>query len=172
MPIGTTEGSSMDDSDYIQRIIFVHSEADKLFKQFGLTDTDPAWTFKLNSNHRRVGVCKHNERRIEFSQHFVENNTEELIRDTLLHEIAHALVGPSHGHGDVWRRKCVEIGARPERTCDSSVKSTAKPNYVIKCVPCIERGRKATWYRFRLKQSMLQARCPHCNNKVTCYRVK
>src|SRR4051812_12271673 len=35
--------------------------------------------------------------------------------DTLLHEIAHALVGPGHGHGPAWRRKCREVGARPVR---------------------------------------------------------
>ena len=37
------------------------------------------------------------------------------VRDTILHEIAHALVGPGHGHDAVWKRKCREVGARPER---------------------------------------------------------
>ena len=30
-------------------------------------------------------------------------------------KIAHALVGPGHGHNDVWKLKCKEIGAIPER---------------------------------------------------------
>lgn len=30
--------------------------------------------------------------------------------DTVAHEVAHALVGPAHGHDAVWRRKAVELG--------------------------------------------------------------
>lgn len=35
--------------------------------------------------------------------------------DTILHEVAHALVGPGHGHDEVWKATCLEVGARPER---------------------------------------------------------
>lgn len=42
-------------------------------------------------------------------------NTREEVNDLILHEIAHALVGGDHGHDEVWKAKCVEIGARPER---------------------------------------------------------
>jgi SWI/SNF-related matrix-associated actin-dependent regulator 1 of chromatin subfamily A len=39
------------------------------------------------------------------------NSTEEQqFKDTILHEIAHAIVGPHHGHDEVWRGKAVEIG--------------------------------------------------------------
>jgi predicted SprT family Zn-dependent metalloprotease len=63
-----------------------------------------------------MGLCVFHRRRIELSIHFVErDNPLEEIRDTILHEIAHALVGPGHGHDEVWQRKCVEIGARPVR---------------------------------------------------------
>jgi len=40
-----------------------------------------------------------------------EERSDELVRDTLLHEIAHALVGTAHGHDEVWKAKCLEIGA-------------------------------------------------------------
>ena len=42
-----------------------------------------------------------------------EHDPDE-VRDTILHEIAHALVGPGHGHDAVWKAKCVEVGAKPE----------------------------------------------------------
>jgi hypothetical protein len=45
----------------------------------------------------------------------VDRNGAEEIVDTILHEIAHALVGPRHGHDTVWKAKCTDIGARPER---------------------------------------------------------
>jgi predicted SprT family Zn-dependent metalloprotease len=62
-----------------------------------------------------MGLCVYSRRTIELSIHFVERNPEEEIRDTILHEIAHALVGHRHGHGPVWKKKCLEIGARPVR---------------------------------------------------------
>src|SRR5271165_928788 len=62
-----------------------------------------------------MGLCAYARRTIELSTYFVERNGQEEILDTVLHEIAHALVGPGHGHDAVWKRKCVEIGARPAR---------------------------------------------------------
>jgi predicted SprT family Zn-dependent metalloprotease len=78
-----------------------------------------AWEFGINTNVRRAGVCyfpnNSGAGRIEISAHFAERNSDEELQDTLLHEIAHALVGPRHGHDAVWQAKCIEIGARPER---------------------------------------------------------
>lgn len=77
-----------------------------------------AWDFGFNSNVRRAGVCFYPHRgepgRVELSVHFAARNTDDEVRDTLLHEIAHALVGPGHGHDAVWKAKCREIGAKPE----------------------------------------------------------
>jgi predicted SprT family Zn-dependent metalloprotease len=74
-----------------------------------------AWYFAFNRRKQVMGLCVYDRRTIELSAHFVERNTLEEIRDTILHEIAHALVGPGHGHDAVWKRKCLEIGARPVR---------------------------------------------------------
>jgi predicted SprT family Zn-dependent metalloprotease len=73
------------------------------------------WTFRFNRSKTNLGLCRYGPRVIELSVHFVERNSWGEVRDTLLHEIAHALVGPGHGHDAVWRRKCLEVGARPER---------------------------------------------------------
>lgn len=84
------------------------------------------WAFRFNGNVRRAGVCWYPTRarpgRIELSRHFVSRNPEAEVLDTILHEIAHALVGPTHGHDAVWRAKCVELGARPERCYGSQVR--------------------------------------------------
>src|SRR6185295_10605804 len=91
------------------------SLAERLLQQHGLTD----WKFALNSNKRRLGVCRQHLRRIELSQHYVERNPEEHILDTLLHEIAHAIVGVSHGHNQVWKDMCHQLGCSPN-SCDGS----------------------------------------------------
>ena len=95
--------------------------AHQLMTEYGLTD----WTFAFNSNKRRAGVCRYpfagRAGRIELSRQYVLRNPADEVRDTILHEIAHALVGPGHGHDDVWKAKCIEIGARPERCYDDTV---------------------------------------------------
>ena len=42
-------------------------------------------------------------------------NGPEEVRDTILHEVAHALVGPGHGHDTVWKATAAQVGARPQR---------------------------------------------------------
>src|SRR5438034_297105 len=74
------------------------------------------WSFRFNRRKQAMGLCIYHLRTIELSIHFVDgSNPIDEIRDTILHEIAHALVGPRHGHDKVWKRKCLEIGARPQR---------------------------------------------------------
>ncbi len=77
------------------------------------------WIFRFNRRKRQMGVCFYPNRgrpgRIEMSTYFVASNSDEEIRDTILHEIAHALVGPHHGHDAVWKAKCIELGAAPKR---------------------------------------------------------
>jgi hypothetical protein len=85
--------------------------AQELLASNGLAD----WTFTFNKSKCNMGLCRYGPRIIELSLHFVESNDRNLILDTLLHEIAHALVGPGHGHDAVWKRECLRLGARPER---------------------------------------------------------
>jgi predicted SprT family Zn-dependent metalloprotease len=96
------------------RAALIRASARALLDYHGLS----AWEFGFNSNVRRAGVCFYphggEPGRIELSVHFAAHNSDDEIRDTLLHETAHALVGPGHGHDEAWKAKCREIGARPE----------------------------------------------------------
>jgi predicted SprT family Zn-dependent metalloprotease len=97
------------------------------------------WSFAFNRNVRRAGVCRYatakRPGRIELSVHFVARNPAAEVRDTILHEIAHALVGAKHGHDDTWKAKCREIGAKPERTYGEHV-AMPKGRWRAECPGC------------------------------------
>ena len=86
--------------------------ANLLLTQSGLKDK--GWKFRINSNRSRLGVCRYRTRYIEISQFHLTSPATE-IRNTILHEIAHAIVGAGHGHGPVWKAKAKEIGCTGER---------------------------------------------------------
>ncbi len=136
----------------------------RLVKEYGLDDK--GWKFDISNSQSRLGVCKHDTKRIEVSSYYFHTDMEE-IEDTIRHEIAHALVGSDHDHDDVWRAMCIKVGAKPQRLADEHLKTSAKPNYVIKCPSC-------NWkvYRFRMKQRNFGSRCPECGTQVKIYKVK
>lgn len=101
----------------------------QLMTQHGLLN----WRFDFNRRKGSMGLCVHSRRTIELSIHFVERNPTAEIRDTVLHEIAHALVGAKHGHDEVWKRKCQEIGARPERC---GIADMPKGKWQARCDGC------------------------------------
>jgi predicted SprT family Zn-dependent metalloprotease len=75
------------------------------------------WTVGFDYAKRRFGYCSYTDKRISLSSYLVEMNDEAQVRDTILHEIAHALT-PGAKHGWRWKQKCVEIGADPTRCFD------------------------------------------------------
>ena len=96
------------------------------------------WVFQFDRAKRRFGRCSHDSRTISLSEPLTRLNPEEQVRDTILHEIAHALVGPGAGHGRVWKLKAREVGANPERTySDDAVQPTG--NWVGTCPTCSKR---------------------------------
>ena len=96
------------------------------------------WTFGFDGAKRSLGRCYLGRNLITLSRHFVELNGEDLFRDTLLHECAHGLVGPGHGHDRVWKLKCLEIGCRPSRLSQGEV---IRPKYRYEAV-CPSCGKK------------------------------
>ena len=94
--------------------------ASELMRAHGLHD----WTVKFDHARRRAGQCDYTRRIISLSRHYVRHAEPDHIRDTILHEIAHALVGPRHGHDAVWRRKAREIGCTTTR-CHTLTFATA-----------------------------------------------
>src|ERR1700760_1168305 len=81
------------------------------------------WTFRFDNARRRFGSCRYGSKLITLSRPLVYLNDVEQVRDTILHEIAHALA-PGDKHGPRWRAACVKVGAIPKRCyTDDAVRS-------------------------------------------------
>ena len=74
------------------------------------------WTYVTNKRKKTLGLCFSRIKRIELSTNFILYNSAEVVMETILHEIAHALVGTKHGHDAVWKAMAEKIGASPTRT--------------------------------------------------------
>ena len=79
--------------------------------KYGLCD----WKLELDYAKVRAGACHFTEKKISFSRHFLKNADQLNINDTILHEIAHALVGPMHGHNRVWKNMAKKVGCSAKR---------------------------------------------------------
>ena len=129
--------------------------ATKLMNQHGLLDK--GWSFQFDNARRRFGCCNYTYRRITLSKHLVDLNSETRVQNTILHEIAHALVGHGHGHDNVWKRKALEIG------CDGNRCYTEKNTIIVKgtleavCPKCGHVHRK-------FKTPKHQSSCGKCSN--------
>lgn len=60
---------------------------------------------------RRLGQTRYGVREIGLSAKWVRLAPWEEVRQVVLHEAAHALVGPGHGHDRVWKAQARRIGA-------------------------------------------------------------
>ncbi|HIZ97691.1 MAG TPA: SprT-like domain-containing protein [Candidatus Janibacter merdipullorum] len=120
-----------------------------LMDEHGLED----WTLLLDRAKRRAGVCRYTDRAIGLSRHLTLIHTPDQVRDTVLHEIAHAHAGPRAAHGPRWQAAATAIGARPERclpaeaghipgswvgTCPAghTIDRHRRPSRVLSCREC------------------------------------
>jgi predicted SprT family Zn-dependent metalloprotease len=108
----------------------------RLLREHGLDD----WTIVADRAKTRAGVCRFGRRQIGISAPLTTLHSEEEVLDTILHEIAHALVGPRHGHDAVWRAKAREIGCSGER-CVSSESARVPGEWTGRCPAGHEKSR-------------------------------
>ena len=106
----------------------------ELMSYHGLLDL--GWSFEFDTAKRRFGVCKYGSKVIGLSKPLTMANDLVQVKDTILHEIAHALVGVGHGHDSVWKKMCVEIGAKPERCYTAEDTNMIAGKYRAVCGGC------------------------------------
>lgn len=100
----------------------VEREAAESMLAHGLHD----WAFGFGRGKRTLGTTRVRAGAstgvVRVSRHLVTAGTPAMLRDTLLHELAHALAYQRHGrramnHGPLWRAVAREVGAEPRATC-------------------------------------------------------
>ena len=124
--------------------------AEDLLREHGLLE----WTFKFDQAKRRFGSCRYHTKTITLSKHLTQLNAASQVRETLLHEIAHALT-PGTGHGEAWREKCEQLGIAPHRCYRAEQVEQPPPRYLLVCDRC---GLQQPRYR----RSRTQAACKRC----------
>jgi predicted SprT family Zn-dependent metalloprotease len=114
--------------------------AEHLMKQHKLW---PKWSFAFDRSKLRFGKCNYGTKEISLSRHLVELNDEAQVRDTILHEIAHALAPRGAGHGPIWQLIARSIGCNGQRCYGQEVRRP-KPRHKATCPAC-----KRVIYRHR-----------------------
>ena len=92
---------------------------EELMDRYGLLDA--GWTYgfekvtRQKRNHELFGICCHDQKVILISAAYVARAHSSEVKETVLHEIAHALVGPDHDHDGVWSACARRIGSEGTR---------------------------------------------------------
>lgn len=105
------------------------AEAETLIQRHGLD----GWSFQFDSAQKRAGACAFNTKVISLSRFYCIKAGDAQVRDTILHEIAHALAGPKHNHDATWKRIARSIGCTADR-CHTVDFAPAK--YIASCSRC------------------------------------
>lgn len=71
------------------------------------------WRITLSTKRKHLADTYFNLKKIEYSIAFVTVATRQQFEGVMLHEIAHARLGPGYGHGKEFVKMCKQINAPP-----------------------------------------------------------
>jgi predicted SprT family Zn-dependent metalloprotease len=120
------------------------------------------WHFAFDLAPARGGSCRYSDQQITLSVTYCLKASKAEIVDTILHEIAHAIVGPKHGHDATWKAAARQIGCTAER-CHRL--QHTPPRWHGQC------GCGQQWERQRLSQRIRTSRCGKCKGNIEWKRV-
>lgn len=120
------------------------------------------WSLVLDNARTRAGSCTFTTKTISISRVFMghADTTDAVLKNVVLHEIAHAKAGHAAGHGPVWRGIALEIGCDGTR-CMASAFSQGR--YRIVC-PC----GKVDVTRHKISNKLLCRKCRYCKSTLRC----
>lgn len=101
-----------------------------ILKQYGLDIK--GWKITFDTAKKRGGACHYRTKTISLSKAIMATATDAEIRETILHETAHALT-PGHSHDHVWKSMLISMGGTGARTHNMEV---PKGRYEMYCSRC------------------------------------
>ena len=116
------------------------------------------WGFGFDRATRRAGLCNYTHQKITVSRKLMQLYPEHYAKDTVIHEVAHAIAGKEAGHGPVWQRIARELGGTgaplisadapqvPPKylgycACGRQFKRMRRPRPELLCAACAQSGR-------------------------------
>lgn len=135
---------------------FARNELDKA----GLTD----WHIRMIANQTSgyLGLCVYKDKCIILNALHIDIHPDPEIENTIRHEVAHAVVGPGHGHNEIWAAKAKELGCTSTGPCSHL-------NLSPEIIDAIRSGADVkiefeteTIYRPKYTVSRLQDKCAIC----------
>ncbi len=91
------------------------------------------WRFEWDNAKARFGACHYTLRVISLSAPLTDHVTEEEMRDTVAHEVAHAIAGYTAAHGPLWKATARRLGATPQAKSKSSTLRAQQAPWVGTC---------------------------------------
>lgn len=136
------------------------SSARELYDRLATELNMPAgWRLEFDSSKRRFGCCNYTNKVISLSRALVALNDEKTVGSTIRHEIAHALIGPGHGHDWVWKAMAIKCGNDGRRCYDHGVEMPEAP-WQATCKRC-----SAVAKRHRAPKPGQQHSCGKCSSR-------
>ncbi|MEX2571480.1 MAG: SprT-like domain-containing protein [Gemmatimonadota bacterium] len=116
----------------------------------------------------RLGAAKFKRGKphmLQLSAWVVERAPWEVVREAILHEVAHLIAGHAAGHGPAWKRAALIVGCEPKRCADAEVLEYApKPKWKGECCGLV-------WKRHRLTSQTRRGLCSKCRTPIVWQEV-
>lgn len=115
------------------------------FQKYTISAKDLGYRFEFDSSKRRFGCCWYTRKKITLSLAICKENLDKIeteIRNTILHEIAHAFCihvygkFEGRGHGFNWESIAKQIGNSGERCYKKDNVTLVKSKYSLVCDTC------------------------------------
>jgi hypothetical protein len=102
---------------YVELLFKAKFVGGNILYKHGLFD----WKIEVEDLQGPIGKCMYKRKTIIIDKSWLWLTTEDMLEDTIFHEVAHALC-PGHGHDEVWQAMALEIGCNGQEFAVFTVK--------------------------------------------------
>lgn len=115
----------------------------------------PHYSFGWMTEKRVNGRCYYDIKTIKLSRHLTPLRSDDAVRTTIMHEIAHALT-KGDGHGRRWQMQMLRFGLAPSRCSQDSPDTRSISNWEARCPGCSQ-------VYYMIRQPRIRKSCANCS---------